>query len=587
MNNNDFCKIFLSYHKPFQLLDSEIFTPIQVGRASAAKILKNMIGDDTGENISSKNQNFCELTAQYWAWKNCNANYIGFMHYRRHLNFNENKNYESNKWGLIEEENINEYYIKKYGLDDENIKNVIKNYDIVTVSPWDVKNAGSKNNYDHYKFSEAKLHIKDYDLTLEILKQKYPEYEQDITDYNNSETGYYTNIFVMKNEIFNDYCSWLFDILFEVEKRVDISEYDFQEARIFGYLSEWLFGIYIFHQKRVNHAKVKELQRTIIMQDFVQNNENINICLSTDNKYAQHCAVAIASVIKSTKTAKGIDFYILNDGSLSQKNKKRLLKLKHLKKDVNINFLRVDKTIFENFPINTDTKITVVSYYRFVIPSLLNKIEKAIYLDCDLVVNGDIENLFNIDLENYYIAGAQDIIGFENQKRLELTSKYYINAGVLLMDLKKLRENNVEEKLIDFTLKYPEKVVWFDQDVINSVLEYKIKYLDLCWNLQYYRKSSPNDYDKETLKKAIKNAKIIHYIGYHKPWDFRFNRLYGDLYFKYLLFTPWKYKLLCYAPKFFGLIIKNALRLIFSIQNENNRKVFCFLGIKLKIKRKR
>ncbi|MEE1030453.1 MAG: DUF4422 domain-containing protein, partial [Alphaproteobacteria bacterium] len=174
-NNN--IKIFLSYHKPSTLLKNEIFTPIHVGRALQTKrsdfnnkwLTENLIGDDEGENISNKNPNFCELTAQYWAWKNLpkSIKYVGFMHYRRHLNFTNTK-FPINMWGLNERKELDSDYIKYFGLNTENVKKVVSKYDIVTVEKWDVTNAGTKNNYDHYASSDPKLHIKDYDLALDI-----------------------------------------------------------------------------------------------------------------------------------------------------------------------------------------------------------------------------------------------------------------------------------------------------------------------------------------------------------------------------------------------------------------------------------
>ena len=157
-------KILIAYHKPSSLLKSEIFEPIFVGSELKNDdwLLNNAVADNKGNNISNKNESFCELTAQYWAWKNCDCDYIGFMHYRRHLNFSD-KIYDENVWGLIEDEVLNKNYIKKYSLEAQNIKNLVEKYDIVTVKPWNVQNAGSKNNYDHYKNSDKKLKIKDYD----------------------------------------------------------------------------------------------------------------------------------------------------------------------------------------------------------------------------------------------------------------------------------------------------------------------------------------------------------------------------------------------------------------------------------------
>ena len=586
MSNNLSLKLFLSYHKPTTLLKNEIFTPIHVGRELANNnpnlkwMMDNMIGDNTGDNISSKNPNYCELTAQYWAWKNYECDYIGFMHYRRHLHFLIDKHYAENKWGLSEDNLLNQFYIEKYGLDEENLRNVISQYDILTVNPWDVKNAGSKNNYDHYKSSDSKLHIEDYDKALNFLKEKYPQYTEDIETYNNSEYGYYTNIFVMKKEIFNDYCSWLFDILFEVEKQTDISNYDFQEARIYGYISEWLFGIYITHLKRTTNLKIQELQRTVVYDcDVVQNNDNINICFSTDNNYAMHCGAAIASVLKNTKTEKTIDFYILNDGSLSKKNKKKLKKVSVLKRIVNLYFLTVDKNIFENFFIKEKSHFTLATYYRYVIPSMLQSLSKLIYLDCDLIVNSDIEELYNIDLEENYIGAVQDIIGRENQLRLVLNmSNYYCNAGVLFMNLAKMREDNIQAKLIKCTEDKKDVILWQDQDVINIVLEGKIKYLDLAWNLQYFYPGEYMDFDVEQFEQAKKNPKIIHFIGHIKPWNILSSRPFEKEYFKYLKMTPWKNFCIKHS-------ILSFLKSLFCIKNTTGYKYIYILGFKIRKKR--
>ena len=111
MSRENDVKIFIAYHKDAQRIKSDILTPIHVGHAIAPEIVKNqlqdMIGDDTGDNISYKNLNYCELTALYWAWKNCDADYIGFMHYRRHLSFNLNTKFKENRWGLVDEQIIN------------------------------------------------------------------------------------------------------------------------------------------------------------------------------------------------------------------------------------------------------------------------------------------------------------------------------------------------------------------------------------------------------------------------------------------------------------------------------------------------
>lgn len=593
-NTKKSIKIFLSYHRPTELLKNSIFEPIHVGRDIAnTKLSKydfdwmsvNMIGDNTGNNISSKNPNYCELTAQYWAWKNCQDDYIGFMHYRRHLNFNLNKKFQENKFGLIDADYLNNFYLQKFGLTENNIQRVVEKYDIVTVEPWDVTIVNSKNNYDHYASSDNKLHIEDYNCALEILATKYPEYKTDIEIYNNSKLGYYTNIFVMSRSVFEEYCSWLFDILFEVEKRVDISKYDFQEARIFGYISEWLFGIYLTHKKRTTKLKIKELQRTIVKNvDILCNDDGLNICFATDDNYIQHLSAAVASLLVNTQSSKNINIVILENGkSVSKTHKKKMLELSKLNSRANINFVRVDSSIFEKFPVNE--RFSEACFYRFVIPDLFMNLSKMIYLDCDLIVKEDIEKLYEINIENYYIAAVQDLVGYSNQKRLKINKEgkyFYCNSGVLLMNLDLLRRENVINKLNDYVQKHKNEIVWPDQDVINVVMEKKIKYLDLGWNLQYYMPDTIVDYDYTLFNKAIKNPKIIHFIGDVKPWHLKSNRPYSKEYFKYLKLTPWKK----FAFKYFlKSKILSKFTNIFSVK-KNTHTCITILGVHFKIKRK-
>lgn len=592
-NTNTNLKIFLSYHKPCNLLKSTIFEPIHVGRDLALKKMpeasipwmnQHMIGDNTGNNISNKNPNFCELTAQYWAWKNCTADYIGFMHYRRHLNFNENIQYKTDKFGLVNFEYLDDFYKEALGLLDENIISVVKKYDIITTDLWDVTNVGSANNYEHYKNSASKLHIQDYDKALSILLNKYPEYKTDIDAYNISTTGYYTNIFIMKKDIFENYCTWLFSILFELEKQCDISNYDFQEARIYGYISEWLFGIYIFHLKRTSKLKIKELQRSIVNNtEYTQDNNAINICFSSDKQYLPHLSVAIASLLKNAKTNKDINIYILhNQNKINKTSKQKIINLSSLRQNTQIHFINVCQEIFKNFPLNKNVHFTIEAYYRYIIPKLLNNIDKCIYLDCDLVVKGNIANLYNTDISTYCLGMVQDLIGFANQTRLEINKtgdKLYCNSGVLLMNLDRMRHQHQTENLIEFTNKNPHKLVYFDQDAINIVLEDEIKYLDLTWNLQYYMPDTIVDYEEDKWKKAINSPQIIHFIGCVKPWHKKSNRPFTKEYYKYLKLTPYK-------KLYYKYLWNRTLENIFSKNKTQKHKIIKLLGFKFKIKRK-
>ncbi len=123
-------KILVVCHKNTALLKSKILLPIQVGTALGKEKLENMLADDTGENISEKNPMYCELTAQYWAWKNLEADYYGFFHYRRYLNFSDRK-YKEDRWGNVREDALSEAMKKKYALSDDKIETLVRDYDLI------------------------------------------------------------------------------------------------------------------------------------------------------------------------------------------------------------------------------------------------------------------------------------------------------------------------------------------------------------------------------------------------------------------------------------------------------------------------
>lgn len=551
-------KILISYHKPAVLLKDDCLTPIHVGRALATEsskdgdmseedykwMLENMIGDDTGENISHLNRTLNELTSMYWAWKNYdklgNPDYIGFMHYRRHLNFNIDKKYNENEWGLIDNDIIDENYINNYHLKEDLIKEVVGKYDILVASKWNVNNGKSKNNYEHYKNHNAKLYIEHYDNALQSLKEKYPEYKEDIQNYNSSKYGYYTNVFIMKKEIFFNYSKWLFDILGNM-KKTDKKRYSFESIR--SYYSEWLFGIYLFNIIRKQNYKILELQRTFVHNldiaiDFYPKFENgISICFASDNNYAPYLAVTIKSLIENADKNKNYEIYILND-NIETLNKNRMLEFSS--DNIYIKFIEINKyiksTVKNNFYIWGHFSNSI--YSRFFIPRIFKHFEKILYLDCDIIILDDIAKLYNSKfLNNQLLLAAHDTIMrlnilknddyWENHLKNILQIKNinnYFQSGVLLLNIKNCIKYNFEEKCINTLIKIG-KPIYPDQDVLNSAWQENFGFIDLSWNVEwcipiYYLKEEIEFFEKNiySFYEVYHNPKIMHYCGHEKPW---------------------------------------------------------------------
>ena len=213
-------KILVACHKPYDGYRDEVYTPIHVGRANSKykDEMADMIGDNTGDNISDKNPKYCELTAQYWAWKNLsNVEYIGFCHYRRFFTADITEN---------------------------NIEHLFRNNDVIAI----------KYHYDIPMYWELVKYISLDNLTvlLMVIKKLYPNYEQTMIDYLYGNILYPKNMFICKKSVFDKYSKWLFDILCECEKYIGDMHYT-RLNRTLAYMGEYLLTVYILH----NNLKVR------------------------------------------------------------------------------------------------------------------------------------------------------------------------------------------------------------------------------------------------------------------------------------------------------------------------------------------
>jgi len=224
-------KILVATHKEYAMPTDDIYLPVQVGASGRDSI--GFQKDDDGENISNKNDKFCELTALYWAWKNLDVDYVGLNHYRRYF-----KGKHKFKVGK-----------KNVGVADRReIENLLENTDVILPKK---RNYYIENLYSHYSHT---LYVEPLDATGEIISEKYPDYYAEFLRLKKRTSAHMFNIFVMKKNVFDDYCQWLFDILFELEKKVDSSKYSAFHARFFGRVSELLLDVYI----NCNDIKYKE-----------------------------------------------------------------------------------------------------------------------------------------------------------------------------------------------------------------------------------------------------------------------------------------------------------------------------------------
>lgn len=228
-------KVIVATHKKYQMPEDDAYLPVQVGKEG-----KETLGyeeDNKGENISVKNPYFCELTGLYWAWKNLKADYVGLVHYRRYFT-------NIKKMPKTEEEKF------KCVLPKNDIEKILEKTDIILPKK---REYYIENLYDHYKHT---MHIEPLDETRKIIEEKYPEYLGEFDKLHKRTSAHMFNMFIMKKDILDKYCTWLFDILFELEKRIDVTKYDAFHARFFGRISELLLDIWL-NKNGLTYEEVK------------------------------------------------------------------------------------------------------------------------------------------------------------------------------------------------------------------------------------------------------------------------------------------------------------------------------------------
>ena len=218
--------LLVAAHKPFPMPADPVYLPVQAGRALHGAI-PGFTGDDTGANISRKNPHYCELTALYWGWKNLDADFLGLVHYRR---FFARRSLFSSPAGRI--------------LSGAELSALLSRVPVLLPSP---RHYFIETNYSQYVHAH---HTADLETVREVMADRCPEYLESFDRVMKRTWGHRFNMFIMRRDILDGYCRWLFDILFDVEKRLDISGYDSYDARVFGFVAERLLDVW-FDRERI------------------------------------------------------------------------------------------------------------------------------------------------------------------------------------------------------------------------------------------------------------------------------------------------------------------------------------------------
>jgi len=234
-------KILVACHRPYRLPHEEPYLPIEVGAQKRADLHLGGVRDNEGVNISQKNPNYCELTALYWARHNLpeSVTAVGLTHYRRYFGNKKTSDPLKDIYSLSDWSE----FLKESPV----ILPPKRNYFIETV----------ESQYVHAH------HREDIETLRAVLAEKHSEYLPAFEQLMRGTKTHILNMFVMRRDLFNQYCDWLFNVLFEVEMRLDISSYSVNDARVFGFLSERLLDVWL----NTNH--IGYIEKPVVLTEKV------------------------------------------------------------------------------------------------------------------------------------------------------------------------------------------------------------------------------------------------------------------------------------------------------------------------------
>ncbi|MBB4199562.1 hypothetical protein CCR94_08580 [Rhodoblastus sphagnicola] len=551
---------FVCHHKPGPIFRDDIFTPIQVGAALSETHLPQCARDDTGDNISAKNPSYCELTALYWMWKNVEADYYGLFQYRRFLNFRRIGALTSTFSSFND---VSPETIARFGWSRPQIEALLTTCDIVTSPRWDVHPVGlEKLTMTNYDFFAKEHNIRDLDTVIAVIKNKYPEIYPFVLRYLYSERCTFANMFVMRADYFKRYAQWLFDVLFDAEKDIDVSGYDGYQKRVFGFLSERLCGAYVDYLVATAGARVAEASVAFGVfakpvtdgQEALRNieaqaaearaflvPERVHVTFAIDDTYAPHCGAAIASLLGNIHDRQQLTIHILHDATLSQLSRSLLASLMP-RAETQIDFIEIPAGDFDFFP-NNRAYISRATYYRLVLHKVLPpEVKKTIYIDADVILADNICKIW-VDLDDNLAAACPDEGGVMQTRRLGLPlSHSYFNAGVCVFNLEKLRGCDADSLYLESYARNKNLISLQDQDILNIAFHDRIKLLPLRWNANarlYDWNELEYKYSEAEAHEAALHPGLIHYTDSSKPWHPRCEHPLAALYWRWRNETPW------------------------------------------------
>lgn len=305
MSEQSNIKILVSCHKPVCTPKSDIFLPVHVG-SLGKKTINGCQRDDEGENISSRNFTFCEMSGQYWAWKNLDADYVGQCHYRRYFAF-DGENHKANDHAQIEDTCLSPYSIDEYMVANESaIRKNVEPYDLVRAPYWSVKGVptpdGPKKTIREHMVAYGLVSDESFDRLVSICGELQPDYCDELVSYLNGDKYLGYNCFIMKKRLFDRLCEFEFSILSKFDSEFTYEGLTATQKRICGYLGEVLYSVFVDHVAKegiaVNEVPLVFFDETPIPVQLKTKQDTVNIFWRYVDGSAAELAVSVASMAR-------------------------------------------------------------------------------------------------------------------------------------------------------------------------------------------------------------------------------------------------------------------------------------------------
>lgn len=575
-------KIFVSHRidQDSEIIDNSLYIPVRCGAVYDERENVDMLGDDTGDNISKKRGSFCEYTVMYWAWKNIKADYYGLCHYRRYLSFrNDDLPVEKGvpvpalRTGM--QDSMTCESLRDSGLlDHERMIQEIKSADVLTSYEYDcindeIPDYSIKSTKESWlKYHRSFLQEKHFDLALNLIKEYSPKYYESALEYMCGRKFRGFNCFIMKRDIFFSMCEFMFPIMFAFDSQIDKSRFSETQKRAVGYLGEWLYSIYIYHLTKSGSAVIRETQlicfqntsKTKEIYPYAQIN-NIPILLVATDSNRQMLAVTITSIMQNASPQKHYDFIVLYRGY--DEDKFGTFLRKNLDTDIvqmvsqypnaSIRYYDPKNELLELDIRRWGSPSIEEQYYVILCAWILKHYEKLIYIDTTMIALHDISELYEINISDYYAGGVGDarvqaaLNGYSREiqqyqdKVLRLKEPYqYVSTSVLLVNLKKIRSDFNEKQVIE-TIK-SRKLHAIAPDGFNILYERKLLHIEYKWNAfmctepEYYRLAEyiPEETERE---RSMSEPYILYLLGLNGNWPPPQSKS-SRLFWKYARLTP-------------------------------------------------